>query len=71
MTIIKIYIKRHYILLSLSNIIIFKYFLPDLKPLPGNKYRKKGAVQEWDSILQSRLADDLKYNEFRQVNINK
>ena len=41
--------------------------LPNLKPLPKQKFRKKNIASEWEGILQRRLTDDVKDKELKQL----
>ena len=41
--------------------------LPDLNPLPRQKFRKKNIASEWENILQKRLTDDVKDKELKQL----
>ena len=41
--------------------------VPALRPLPNQRYRKKNIASDWDSILQKRLADEVKDKEMKHL----
>ncbi len=40
--------------------------VPELKPLPNQRFRKKNAANEWDAVLQKRLTGEVKERELEQ-----
>ena len=39
--------------------------LPQLRPLPNQRFRKKNAASDWETVLQKRLANEVKDKEMR------